>query len=226
MFQKTNMIAIVASAAIASCVSADSIDLDYIGLAGGYGATTARLGSSTYYAGHMMHTITSGSRSGESFNTFCIEVGEFAKHGSATYEIVDLADAPNPGTPYGQSKADAISAIVANAHAMGWIDAKLQADSGQADYLAKMGALQAAIWEALGHDFQVNSGSTSTALRAQYNLLTNVSTFDGSMRMRNLMAVVATGQQDQLWVVPLPPAAYAGLGLLGTLMGVRAIRRR
>ena len=226
MIRQTSIIALMATAGIVACASADTVDLDYIGIAGGTSAATARLGSSTYYAGHMNHTITSGSQAGQSFFTFCIEVGEYASNGSATYDIVDIADAPNPGSPYGQTKADAVSAIVANAYAMGWIDAKLQADSGQADYLAKMGAIQAAIWEALGHDFQVNSSGTSSALRTQYNLLTNENSFDGSLRMRNLMAVVAQGQQDQLWIVPLPPAGFAGLGLLGGLAGVRAMRRR
>lgn len=217
------LFAIIAASGVAN---AASVDMDYIGVAGGTSAATARIGSSTYYAGHMNHTITSGDRSGETFYTFCIEIGEFADHGSATYEIIDLADAPNPGTPYGQTVADAVSAVVANAFAMGWIDANLQANAAQADYLAKMGAIQAAIWEALGHDFQVNSSGTSNALRTQYNLLTNESSFDSSLRMAGLRAAVADGQQDQLWIVPLPSSALAGLGLLGGIAGVRTLRRR
>ncbi|MFG0246901.1 MAG: Cys-Gln thioester bond-forming surface protein [Phycisphaerales bacterium JB052] len=226
MFRQNSIVALVASAGIAFCASADTVDLNYIGVAGGTSAAKARIGSSTYYAGHMNHTITSGSQAGQSFYTFCIEVGEFASNGSATYEIVDLADAPDPGLNYGQAKADAVSAIVANAHALGWIDAKLQANSGQADYLAKMGAIQAAIWEALGHDFQVNSSATSTGLRDQYEILMNVNTFDGNRRMHGLRAAVAVGQQDQLWIVPLPPAGFASLGLLGGIAGVRTLRRR
>jgi len=109
---------------------------------------------------------------------------------------------------------------------MGWIDANLQANAAQADYLAKMGAIQAAIWEALGHDFQVNSSGTSSSLRAQYNLLTNENSFDSSLRMAGLRAAVADGQQDQLWIVPLPSSALAGLGLLGGIAGVRTLRRR
>ncbi len=226
MFRKTSIVAVVAMAGMAASASADSIDLNYTGIAGGTSAMKARIGSTTYYAGHMNHTITSGDRAGQSFATFCIEIGEFARNGSATYEIVDLAQAPNPGTPYGQIKADAISAIVANAHAMGWIDSKMQANSSGSDYLAKMGAIQAAIWEALGHDFQVNSSSTSSALRNQYSLLMSENTFNANLRMQGLRAVVAEGQQDQLFIVPLPPDAFAGLGLLGGLAGVRAVRRR
>ncbi len=148
-------------------------------------------------------------------------------NGSATYEIVNLADAPNPGSDYGQAKADAVSAIVANAFAMGWIDDRMQAVSSDASLnLARMGAIQAAIWEALGHDFQENSSSTSNALRDRYADLLNENSFDADLRMHGLRAVVAAGQQDMLYIVPLPTAAWAGMGMLGLCMGVRTIRRR
>jgi len=38
--------------------------------------------------------------------------------------------------------------------------------------------------------------------------------------------MVAENQQDMLYVVPLPPAAFAGLGMLGGIAGFRTIRRR
>lgn len=221
------MIALGAVAAIAASVSADTVDLDYTGIVGGTNALHARIGSSTYYAGHMSHTITSGVNAGQSFNTFCIELEEYVSNGSATYEIVNLADAPNPGSDYGQAKADAVSAIVANAFAMGWIDDRMQAVSSDATLnLARMGAIQAAIWEALGHDFQENSSSTSNALRDRYADLLNENSFDADLRMHGLRAVVAAGQQDMLYIVPLPTAAWAGMGMLGLCMGVRTIRRR
>lgn len=224
MFRKSSMIAVMAISGIAAVAPAASIDLNYTGVVGGTSAAHARVGSTTYYAGHMNHIITA---SGASFNTFCIEIGEHATPGNATYEIVDLADAPNPGSDYGQAKADAVSAIVANAHAMGWIDNRLQAVSSNAGLnLARMGALQAAIWEALGYDFQLNSSATHSSLRDQYNLLMATSTFDGSMRMNGLRAVVAEGQQDMLYVVPLPGAGLAGLGMLGLCAGVRSVKRR
>ncbi len=223
----SKMAAIAAVACMAMAASAATIDLDYTGIVGGSSAGQARINSSTYRAGHMAHTITSGDRAGETFNTFCIELGEYASNGTATYDIINLEDAPNPGAHYGQSKADAVSAIVANAYAMGWIDSKLQAtDSGASDYLAKMGAIQAAIWEALGSSFEVNSGSTSASVRTQYNALMSVSSFDDSRRMVGLRAAVATGQQDMLFVVPLPSGALAGLGMLGGIAGVRTVRRR
>jgi len=217
---------IVAVAMTCAFASAESIDLSYNGIVGGGSAERARINSSTYYAGHMSHTITSGPRAGETFSTFCIELEEYAQGGSATYQIIDLADAPDPGTPYGQAKADAVSAVIANAYALGWIDSMMQANTSSSNYLARMGAIQAAVWEALGHNFNPSSGSTSSGLQTQYNILMNVATFDDQARMAGLRAAVAVGQQDQLFIVPLPTGAYAGFALLGTIGGVRTVRRR
>jgi len=173
-----------------------------------------------------MHEFTSGDRQGEVFGTFCIDFQEYANTSGATYDIVDIADAPMPGTPYGYEVAAKINAVVANAAALGWIDNKLQADSEQTDYIAKMGAIQAAVWESFGSNIDVNDSRTYNSLANYYNILTDVQTFDSSLRLNGLRAIVAEGQQDMLFVVPLPPAAFAGLGMLGSIAGFRAIRRR
>ena len=207
--------------------AADSVDATFTGVAGGHHATQLRVGHGTYYAGHMNHTILSGDRAGETFATFCIDFAETAhRDRNTSYEIVDIADAPMPGTPYGQEIADRINAVVANAEALGWIDDQLQADTNQHNYLAKMGAIQAAIWEAFGSPVNIDSRRTSNSLEHYYNVLTDDNTFDSSLRLNGLRAMVSEGQQDMLYVVPLPPAALAGLGMLGGIAGVRTIRRR
>jgi hypothetical protein len=205
---------------------ADTIDAKYVQVAGGTSAAHLRVGGTTYYAGHMMHEFTGGARSGQQFASFCIDLGESAVNSPKGYQIVALKDAPMPGTPYGQVIADRINAVVANAVALGWIDNRLQADSGQANYLAKMGAIQAAIWEAVGGDVRLNASQTSGALRNQHAILMNAQTFDSEARIGGLKAMVAPGAQDMLYVVPLPPAAFAGAGLLAAGLGVRAVRRR
>ncbi|MEM9374049.1 MAG: hypothetical protein AAGA55_10440, partial [Planctomycetota bacterium] len=139
-------IAICAAALGVSPVLADTIDLDFQQIAGGSSATSVSVDGGQIDAGHMIHTITSGPRAGDSFRTFCVELDELAQTGSATYDIVDLADAPSPDPRYGQSVADSINAVVANAVALGWIDGQLQADENQSGYLGTMGAIQAAIW--------------------------------------------------------------------------------
>jgi len=213
-------------AATSSFAMADTVDVQYTGVAGGRDASHLRVEGGTYYAGHMNHTIKSGARADESFSTFCIDFAQSSDYNTATYQIVDIADAPMPGTPYGQVIAGNINAVVANAAALGWIDNRLQADMNQTDYIAKMGAIQAAIWEAFGSDVRISHDRTDNALASYYNILTDVNTFDENARLNGLRAIVADGQQDMLFVVPLPPAAFAGLGMLGSIAGVRTIRRR
>lgn len=209
-----------------SAALADTVDLRYTGIAGGSSAMHLRVGGGTYYAGHMNHVYTSGDKIGQGFSTFCIDLAEHVNPNNTTYEIVEIADAPMPGSPYGQAVSDSINAVVANAVALGWIDNRLQANTSQTDYLAKMGAVQAAIWEALGGDVQINSSRTTNSLASYYGTLMDSQTFDGGLRVQGLKAIVAPGQQDMLYVVPLPPAAFAGLGMLGSIAGIRTIRRR
>lgn len=226
MIKKMNIACVMVCALASGTALADTVDASYTGISGGTGAAQVRVEGRNYYAGHMNHTIESGDRAGEHFATFCIDFSETAIQKSSTYEIVDLAEAPKPGTPYGQTVADAINAVVANAVALGWIDHKLQADTGQQDYLAKMGAIQAAIWEAFGSGVEIDNSRTSAGLASYYHILMDSETFDSSRRVQGLRAMVAEGQQDMLVVVPLPPAALAGLGMLGSIAGVRAVRRR
>jgi len=223
---KMTITAALVCAAATGIAFADTVDVRYTGIAGGSDASHLRVEGGTYLAGQMMHEFTSGDRQGEVFGTFCIDFQEYANTSGATYNIVDIADAPMPGTPYGYEVAAKINAVVANAAALGWIDNKLQADPVQVDYIAKMGAIQAAVWEAFGSNIDVNDSRTYNSLANYYNILTDVQTFDSSLRLNGLRAIVAEGQQDMLFVVPLPPAAFAGLGMLGSIAGFRTIRRR
>lgn len=223
---KNALVIAFACAATAGIASADTVDVRYTGIAGGSDASHLRVEGGTYLAGHMEHEFTSGDRSGEKFSTFCIDFAEHANTSGATYQIVDIADAPMPGTPYGREIANKINAVVANAAALGWIDNKLQANTEQSDYTAKMGAIQAAVWEAFGSNIEIDDSRTYNSLANYYNILTDIQTFDDSARIHGLRAIVAEGQQDMLYVVPLPTAAIAGMGMLCSIAGVRSVRRR
>ncbi len=226
---KTRIAMIAVCALAATAAVADTIDAQYIEVAGGSNASHLRVGGGTYYAGHMVHEYTSGPRQGERFSTFCIDFSEYANTDNATYDIIDVASAPvvdGGATPYGQATADRINAVVANAAALGWIDGRLQADTQQTDYIAKMGAIQAAIWEAFGSPVHLNSSRTHDDLADYYAILTDPQTYDEQARLQGLRAMVAPNQQDMLYVVPLPPAAFAGAGLLMGIAGVRTVRRR
>jgi len=217
---------VVGVSMLGACAAGETIEAEYTGIAGGTSARHVKVrNEGTFYAGHMMHTITSGSRAGHSFGTFCVDVREYVRPGSLTYQVVDLADAPMPGDPYGRAKADAVSAVIANAMALGWLDKNLQADSGASDYLAKMGAIQAAVWGALGYQIRDDSWRTSSDLNTYYDILLHDDTFDSSLRTNGLRAMVAPNQQDMLYIVPLPPAAFAGAGVLAVGFGIRVMRR-
>ena len=225
------VVAIGALACAGTLASADTIDLSYTGYTG---LNVVSLSGGTnfngsYYAGHLTHSIDSGPRAGETFNTFCVEIAEFANGGTSTYEIVDLSEAPRSEAPdnaadnYGQAKADAVVAVVAKAVDLGWIDNRLQARAGST--VAQMSAIQAMIWAAL-YDSTASSGDAGvSAALAQLDVQSlNNGTF--LVMQSRLRAVVADGEQDQLFIVPLPTSAIAGAGMLGMCMGVRSIRRR
>jgi hypothetical protein len=176
-------------------------------------------------AGHIVHTILSGPGAGSSFATFCVEIQQNVASGPTVYNIVDLTDARIPGPTLTQAQADGINAVVANAVALGWIDGRLQADEGQENFVGRMSAVQAAIWEAMDLDVDIFAAATSDATRDAYAQLLDASTFDGTLRVNGLRALATADGQDMLYVVPLPPAAWAGAGMLALAFGVRTVRR-
>lgn len=172
-------------------------------------------------AGHIVYQRGSGE-----FRTFCIELAQHVGTGQVTYDITELTGAPNPGPALTQTQADGVSAVLANAYALGWIGANLQADTTQTDYVSRMAAIQAAIWAAVGGDVDIDSSETTASVRDAYYVLTDSNTWDDSLRLSNLLALSHRSRQDMVYVVPLPPAAMAGAGLLCVGLGVRRLRRR
>lgn len=203
-----------------------TIGLDFAGIEGGSSAGRVVAGGRTYRTGHLEYEITTGSKAGTRFNTFCIEISQTVANGEAMFQVVELTQAPDPGPTYSNIVTDRINAVVANAVALGWIDRRLQADSSQDNYLGRMGAIQAAIWDAMGATVNIGSPETSDFVRDAYVELTNPGTFDDARRLSGLVALTNDSRQDMLYVVPLPPASMAGAGLLALGLGARVIRRR
>lgn len=199
-----------------------SITLDYQSISGG----TLAVGDGTRPAGHIVYEVVSGPNAGSDFRTFCVELQQTVQDDPTVYDIVDLTDARTPGPSLTQSQVDEISAVVANAAALGWIDGNLQADTTQTNYEGRMGAIQAAIWSAIDAGIDVEDGDTSDSIRQAYNTLLDGSTYDSSLRLAGLRALASDTAQDMLYVVPLPPAVFAGAGMLGLCFGVRTMRRR
>jgi hypothetical protein len=222
MLRNTVFAALVVAAGSTSFAQADSIDLEYTGISGGIGVTVTPGG--TFSAGHMNHTIYNGATPAGSFQTFCIELGEFANNGISTYQIVDLTSAPDPdlgGSTYSQAQADAVIDVIANAVSLGWIDMSLQNAGGTS---AQISAIQASIWGALFGSASSSNGDVQAAI----GTLSAQSLDSGtrSIMAKRLRAIVAQGEQDMLYVVPLPAPLWAGLGMLGLAAGVRSVRRR
>ena len=139
------------------------------------------------------------------------------------------SDAPRSDTPdsagdnYGQLRADAVVEVIAKAIDLGWIDTNLQRVSGATT--DQMSAIQAAIWGALfGSTASSGDSGTNTAIGQLGTQSLNNATYN--LMKSRLRAAVADGEQDQLYIVPLPTSALAGLGMLGGIAGVRTIRRR
>jgi hypothetical protein len=199
-----------------------SITLDYQSIAGG----TLAIAGGTRPAGHIVYEVVSGPNPGSNFRTFCVELQQNVQDGPTEYTIVDLTDARTPGPSLTQAQVDEISSVVANAVALGWIGGNLQADTTQTNYAGRMGAIQAAIWDAIDAGVDINDPATDDSIRKAYGTLLDGSTFDSSLRLAGLLALASDTAQDMLYVVPLPPAAFAGMGLLGACLGVRTMRRR
>ena len=232
----TRITSIAACTLIAGCAafaSADTVNMTYNtvtradGTISGSNYARVKLDTTSHIAGHMKHTINGGSNAGE-FRTFCIELGEFANGGASDYEIVDLTSAPNPGLPgsYDSTEAANVVTVISRAIKLGWINSSLQADTSQTDYGLRMAAIQGMVWEALGLG---TASSTDTTIQGYITSLGDSmyddATINANMTQR-LRAAVSTGEQDMLFVVPLPTSVFAGLGMLGGLAGIRSIRRR
>lgn len=203
-----------------------TLEMQFSGIAGGGSEFRVQVGDRSLQAGHIIQTITSGSKAGTQFRTFCIELGQNVGSGPITYEMVALTEAPVPGPAYSAEVAGRINAVVANAVALGWIDNRLQADTTQDNYIGRMGAIQAALWSEIGGDVDIFSANTNASIRDAFLVLTDAGTFDDSLRINGLLALTNPVRQDMLYVIPLPPAAMAGLGMLCVGFGVRTWRRR
>lgn len=218
----------VLAVALASGSALAGFDASYQSFTGISGAFN--INGSNYAAGHLSFGYDGagdrgiGQFSGGNFSTFCIELQNVAG-GSRSYDIASLSDAPNPSGGGGIPSYDAADvaevAIVLNAAvALDWINADLSAGSAVSN--ERLAAIQGHIWQSLfdGASFSVNNASVQT----QMNNLS--AQFDNSQTsFAGLRAMVNADSQDQLYVVPLPPAALAGLMTLGGLAGVKRLRR-
>ncbi len=224
------MVAVALTAASGLATAAD-FNAQYVTFAGTGGISVN--GNPTISGGLITMQYSGGAPSqaagqfkGPSFTTFCIEIDQHV--GSHSYDIVSLADAPNPPTgssnpnapaAYGAGIAARIHEVVAAAIDAGWIQSDLALGTGTNEQLA---AVQALIWDAI---YGPGVVTANAAVTAQMTYLMSSHWTAGST-VAGLRAMVSASGQDMLFVVPLPPAAFAGLATLVGVAGVARLRRR
>lgn len=160
-----------------------------------------------------------------SFKTFCIDVQPHASGAMHDWDISDIADAPVPGSAYGGAREAGVHAVIAAAMRLNWIASDLTGANG-----VQATAIQGAIWAALadaGGDASIAAMTSNNAfVDAAYAELINEYLLNTTARVVGLKAMVSADSQDMLYIVPLPPAAWAGIATLAGVAGVSRLRRR
>ncbi|MFK7883232.1 MAG: VPLPA-CTERM sorting domain-containing protein [Phycisphaerales bacterium] len=182
-------------------------------------------------AGHMEYTYSGpiptnavGQFRNNTFFTFCIELQQVSRN-PEPWDIRSISDAPNPassngGMPYGSSDEQEVHAVMAAAISLGWLNSDLSLGTASQNELA---AIQGMIWKVLfdGSTVEGNTGGVIASMAT----LEAAAAADPNARVQNLRAMSNPDAQDQLYIVPLPTAALAGLAMLGGLAGARLRRR-
>lgn len=166
------------------------------------------------------------------FSTFCIELQNI-RSGANTFVVDDISNGPNPepdgsptndpyvsGPAYDAADQAEVEAVIAAAVSIGWINEDLSKDGATTDQLA---AIQGLIWRRLFDDTVV-TGNLTDVSDAMADLEAAIA-LDPNATMPLLRAMLNADSQDQLYVVPLPTALFAGLVTLGGL-GAYSRKRR
>lgn len=225
----TGMAAMVMAAAMASSAMADGIvNTDYAGgqFTGFNGGGGFRM---TQLAGY---TGESGGTGGtaNSFVTFCLEENEYFYPGS-NYYVQIATSAMNGGISGGTpDPIDGITAAMYREFRDGGNFGGVVPGGAAGWTNSLMTSLQLAIWYEEGEhplaDLLADPNATAMQLWAQANdhgignvrVARQWSSFDGQNYSGNA--------QDMLTIVPLPPAATAGMATLAGVLGMGYMRRR
>jgi hypothetical protein len=170
--------------------------------------------------------------SGSVFQTFCLERNEVLSPGTYNWSLGTAAHAGGVGGATNGS--DPISAATAVLFTRFWNGTLTNYAGHSYNYTAGSGRvasaaeLQDAIWYLEGEltDSQIDHNSTAWAWAQQALTDAGNSTSIGNVRVLTLTDSSGGNHQDVLVLIPLPPAAMLGLGLLSAIGVAGVIRRR
>ena len=170
--------------------------------------------------------------SGDVFQTFCLERNEVLSPGTYNWSLGTAAH--NGGVGGATNNSDPISAATALLFTKFWNGTLTNYAGHSYNYTAGSGRvasaaeLQDAIWflEDELTSSQMDHNSTAWAWAQQALSDAGTSTSIGNVRVLTLTDSSGGNHQDVLVLIPLPPAAMLGLGLLSAIGIAGVIRRR
>lgn len=241
-FMGLTTVTVVAALAGTACADSVTITPGAAGYQGGNGggaftATQASLG----FVGTFSGPASNGT---SNFQTFCLQLNENLGFGGtyktviSTYTVAAGVTNFDPtsgsfGANVGQDELSATTAVLYSQ----FRNSGNFGGTAPADTTALVNALQLAIWYSEGElsspanpnglngAFAANSDAVAMFNWAKGVAIANPNNFYG-VRVLQLFNASGTNAQDLLTIVPLPPAAYAGMGTLAGVIGMGYIRRR
>jgi hypothetical protein len=231
------ILATIALAGAASVANADSVNLKFLGEGYGQNVRVTFYGDSfNAFAGGLIHKFSNptGSLAGldGNYTTFCADLAQSVSSSGTTYTLASLSSMPNGDfqPDMGSARSQEIYNLYAAAAGR-----QYSADGTWGT------AFQIALWEIIYDGTDPNMGDlTSGNVRFKNTdgsalssaVTSKVSELFGLLKGPNvaqtgLLGLSSYSAQDQiLQVVPLPPAAWAGLATLGGAFTVRRLRNR
>lgn len=207
------------------------------------------------FAGSLNHEFTTGAAggvgavdensSGNALNgriigTFCTDILEHVDTRWRTNNLATVNDAPTTQNAANAEMGTERSGRLAQLYNYGLSAGLLNGAGGWADNTGssmsrdEAAAFQLLVWEIVFGDANDANWDTNGTIRVS-GLSNSVRNYFGQFRdlsssyasdLAGFRAASRSGSQDQLVIIPLPPAVYAGAGMLGLVMGAKYLRRR
>ncbi len=249
------LMGVAALAAAGSSVFADAVNMRFVGTGAGravgvqFWVGSTKVMDGNYFVGSLNQQFsgtgltgnTANSLDGRTLGTFCTDILESVDTRWRVYDVVSAAQAPATGgvsnAAMGASRMSRLSQLYSYGMTTGMLNAFgawANGDRTAGDNNDRAAAWQLLVWEIVFGDADAANWDLAGALRVA-GLTNQVRNYFAQFRDNSrgltpgvdVSAVARLGAQDQLLViVPLPPAAYAGMGMLGMVIGAGYIRRR